>query len=233
MLPYILLTILVLQGIYAGPEEEHGVKYASKCEVCKVLALELESRLNETGKSHDVLELGYSLDDVAPKKKKEYRKSELRLVESLENVCERILQYNVHKERHDSTRFAKGMSQTFQTLHGLVDKGVKVDLGIPYELWDSPSAEITDMKTKCEDLLENYETDIEVWYYLSPEEKPSLGTYLCAERALSNEDASCLREKGDVGALKIEGDKPKKKEQNDKMKKKKSEKKAKANKQEL
>ena len=28
------------------------------------------------------------------------------------------------------------------------DKGVKVDLGIPYELWDKPSAEITNMKTQ-------------------------------------------------------------------------------------
>lgn len=45
---------------------------------------------------------------------------ELRLVESLENVCERILEYNIHKERTDSTRFAKGMSQTFTTLHNLV-----------------------------------------------------------------------------------------------------------------
>lgn len=45
---------------------------------------------------------------------------ELRLVESLDGICERILKYNIHKERKDSTRFAKGMSQTFDTLHGLV-----------------------------------------------------------------------------------------------------------------
>ena len=45
---------------------------------------------------------------------------ELRLLEVLEDVCEGILSYNVHKERTDSTRFAKGRSQTFQTLHNLV-----------------------------------------------------------------------------------------------------------------
>lgn len=72
----------------------------------------------------------------------------MRLVESLEGICESMLQYNVHKERTDSTRFAKGMSTTFKTLHGLVDKGVKVDLGIPLELWDKPSAEVTNMKTQ-------------------------------------------------------------------------------------
>lgn len=104
--------------------------------------------MEETGKTNEVIETGYAVDDVKPKKKKEYRKSELRLVESLEGLCDRILKYNIHKEREDSTRFAKGMSQTFQTLHGLVDKGVKVELGIPYELWDKPSAEITNMKTQ-------------------------------------------------------------------------------------
>lgn len=43
--------------------------------VCKVLAIELEGRLSETGKTHEVLEIGYSVDDVAPKKRKEYKKS--------------------------------------------------------------------------------------------------------------------------------------------------------------
>ena len=52
-----------------------------------------------------------------------------------------------------------------RTLEGLVSKGVKVDLGIPHELWDKPSAEITQLKTQCEALLENYEEDIEDWYF--------------------------------------------------------------------
>ena len=41
-----------------------------------------------------------------------------------------------------SYRFAKGMSETFSTLHGLVNKGVKVELGIPYDMWDEPSAPV-------------------------------------------------------------------------------------------
>lgn len=101
-----------------------------------------------------MIETGYALDDVKPKKKREYKKSELRLIESLDRVCDRILNYNIHKERSDSTRFAKGMSQTFQTLHGLVDKGVKVELGIPYELWDKPSVEVTNMKTQVQFALD-------------------------------------------------------------------------------
>lgn len=111
----------------------------------------------------------------------------------MEDVCERILDYNVHKERKDSTRFAKGMSQTFQTLHGLVDKGVKVELGIPYELWDKPSVEVTNMKTQCENLLENHEATIEQWYFHHQHDVPLI-KYLCEDRALKNYNTKCLYE---------------------------------------
>lgn len=135
----------------------------------------------------------YSVDDVKPKKRTEYRRSELRFIESLENICDRVLEYNVHKERTDSTRFAKGMSQTFQTLHNLVDKGVKVDLGIPEELWDKPSAEITRLKSQCETLLEDYEETIEDWYYKHQETMPLIN-YLCVEKALKGKNHECLFE---------------------------------------
>lgn len=69
-----------------------------------------------------MLETGYGFDKE--KKKTEYKRSELRLIETMENVCDRLLSYNVHKERKDSTRFARGVSQTFQTLNNLVDRGV-------------------------------------------------------------------------------------------------------------
>ncbi|KAL3274367.1 hypothetical protein HHI36_015765 [Cryptolaemus montrouzieri] len=155
---YIAAVIVFLNlftGFKAETEEDAGVIYANRCEVCKILSIELESKLDETGKISEVIETGYAVDDVKPKNKKEYKKSELRLIETLDGICERILNYNIHKERKDSTRFAKGMSETFQTLHGLVDKGVKVELGIPYELWDKPSAEVTNMKTQCESFSNN------------------------------------------------------------------------------
>ncbi|BET01512.1 TLR4 regulator and MIR-interacting MSAP [Nesidiocoris tenuis] len=188
-----IVFVLCFNFVHLQTPEDEGVKYANTCEVCKILAIELENRLDETGKTSQVLEIGYSVDDVKPKKKKSYKKSELRLVESLEGLCERVLEYNVHKERSDSTRFAKGMSQTFKTLHGLVDKGVKVDLGIPYELWDKPSAEVVNMKAKCEYVLENYESDIEDWYFQHQGSK-SLKTHLCEELVLRGQDSSCLNE---------------------------------------
>ncbi|CAL1269218.1 unnamed protein product [Larinioides sclopetarius] len=174
------------------PEEEmYGVKYAKHCEVCKYLVVELENRLSETGKTHEVIEIGYELDPAARKKKK-YAKSELRLVESLEGICERLLDYNIHKERKDSTRFAKGMSTTFKVLHDLVDKGVKVELGIPEELWDKPSAEVTNLKMQCENLLEKHEADIEDWYF-NHQDVP-LKEFLCIDKALQKGDTSCLDE---------------------------------------
>ncbi|XP_050080922.1 protein canopy homolog 4 [Anopheles maculipalpis] len=193
MLALLVLVFAIIIPTHGGPEENEGVKYADRCEACKILATELQDRLSETGRSHDVIEIGYSVDDVKPKKRTEYRRSELRLLETLENVCERILQYNIHKERKDSTRFAKGMSQTFQTLHGLVDKGVKVDLGIPYELWDKPSAEITQMKTQCETLIEGYEDVIEKWYFEKQDQKPLI-EYLCVDHVLKNKNHQCLYE---------------------------------------
>ena len=76
----------------------------------------------------------------------------------METVCGRLLEYNIHKERKDWTRFARGKSETFQALDGLVAKGVKVDIGIPNELWHKPSAEITHLKNQCEVRNENYDT---------------------------------------------------------------------------
>ncbi|KAK9508784.1 hypothetical protein O3M35_006258 [Rhynocoris fuscipes] len=189
----IICAILFISYGSCSPENDEGVKYADKCEVCKILAIELENRLDETGKTNEVIETGYSVDDIKPKKRREYKKSELRLLESLDGICEKILEYNIHKERTDSSRFAKGMSQTFKTLHGLVEKGVKVDLGIPHELWDKPSVEITNMKSKCESVLEDHESDIEDWYFNHQSEVP-LKKYLCQDRALKNNNAACLYE---------------------------------------
>ena len=137
-----------------------------------------------------MIETGYQID--GPKKRVKYTRSELYFIESLEGVCDKLLEYNIHKERKDSTRFSKGMSQTFKTLHQLVDRGVKVDLGIPEELWDSPSAEITALKQQCEDNVEKYHDVIEQWYWGNRDSK--LSEYVCRERVLSKDQQGCLDE---------------------------------------
>ncbi|XP_040839328.1 protein canopy homolog 3 isoform X1 [Ochotona curzoniae] len=129
---------------------------------------------------------------------------DLRLIEVTETICKRLLDYSLHKERSGSNRFAKGMSETFETLHNLVHKGVKVVMDIPYELWNETSAEVADLKKQCDVLVEEFEEVIEDWYRNHQEE--DLTEFLCANHVLKGKDTSCLAEqwsgkKGDTAAL--------------------------------
>ncbi|XP_049748356.1 protein canopy homolog 3 isoform X3 [Elephas maximus indicus] len=129
---------------------------------------------------------------------------DLRLIEVTETICKRLLDYSLHKERTGSNRFAKGMSETFETLHNLVHKGVKVVMDIPYELWNETSAEVADLKKQCDVMVEEFEEVIEDWYRNHQEE--DLTEFLCANHVLKGKDTSCLAEqwsgkKGDTAAL--------------------------------
>lgn len=163
-------------------------QFLFKFSVCKYLSVELQERFKKLGDTSEVIETGYQID--GPKKRVEYTKSELYYIEALEGVCDKLLEYNIHKERKDSNRFAKGRSMTFNTLHKLADKGVKVELGIPRELWDTPSAEITALKQQCEDYVEKYDHIIEQWYWGNRTQE--LQQYLCRERVLNDDQKSCL-----------------------------------------
>ncbi|KAF7252359.1 hypothetical protein EYD10_02289 [Varanus komodoensis] len=189
LLPCLALLLAPEPGL-AGAVAEDGdwVKLPSKCEVCKYVALELKSSFEETGKTKEVIDTKYGfLDGKASKIK--YTKSDIRLIEVTENICKRLLEYNLHKERSGSNRFAKGMSETFETLHNLVHKGVKVVMDIPYELWNETSAEVADLKKQCEVMVEEYEEVIEDWYRNHQEE--DLSQFLCANHVLKGKDTSC------------------------------------------
>lgn len=58
----IAISICIIFGVNCSiEEEEHGVIYANRCEACKILATELTDRLKETGKSREVIDIGYSI----------------------------------------------------------------------------------------------------------------------------------------------------------------------------
>lgn len=194
-------TFLVLSLADKFDEEQYGVKYADHCEICKIVSNEITLLLSESDGKHEVLETGYSVQKE--KKKTKYAKSELRLIDTMESVCGRLLEYNIHKERKDWTRFARGKSETFQALDGLVAKGVKVDIGIPNELWHKPSAEITHLKNQCETMIEEHEEDIEDWFFNhkaenvdKEESSSSLENFLCRQGRMlkTKEDQKCLDE---------------------------------------
>ncbi|KAK6291680.1 hypothetical protein J4Q44_G00374650 [Coregonus suidteri] len=173
--------------------------------VCKFVSIEMKSAFEETGNTKELIKRNYRfLDDNKGAPPIKYVKSDIRFIEVVENVCQRLSGYNLHKEREGSNRFAKGMSETFSTLHGLVHKGVKVVMDIPYELWNETSAEVADLKKQCDVMVEKYEEVIEDWYKGSQEE--DLTTYLCEKHVLKGQDTACLKEeyskkKGDVAAI--------------------------------
>lgn len=219
MVWFTCLTVFLLSALVEGAEKKEGddewVHLPNKCEVCKFVSIEMKSAFEETGKTKEVIERNYRFLDGnkgAPPIK--YVKSDIRFIEVVENVCQRLSGYNLHKEREGSNRFAKGMSETFSTLHGLVHKGVKVVMDIPYELWNETSAEVADLKKQCDVMVEKYEEVIEEWYKGSQEE--DLTTYLCENHVLKGQDAACLKEeyskkKGDAAAIAEDKKKKKKK----------------------
>ncbi|XP_038064567.1 protein canopy homolog 4-like [Patiria miniata] len=204
-----LAVFLVLFLVWSGfsgdldPQDQTNPhRDPSKCEVCKFVAQELQETMKETGKKKEVLRIGHQFDKQ--KKEIKYHKSELRLIEALDDVCERILQYNIHAERASSRRFSKGQSETMHTLRGLQAKGVKVDLGIPDDMWEKPSAPVTRMKQHCEQLIEEQEDAIGNWFFKTNQET-SLVDYLCVQRVLKKDEHECLNEVW-TGSEKVEQD---------------------------
>lgn len=181
--------------VLANQEE----RLPNKCEVCKLLTVELQDALDKTGRSKEVVELGEVLDTGKRRRKIKYNTSEMRLTEAMDNICERILQYKVHAERPGSLRYAKGTSQTMNTLKNLVEKGVKVELGVPYELWDEPTVEVAELKRQCETMLEEHEEVVEDWYFHHQDK--GLERFFCEAHVLKDSDQECLTEiwKGDMG----------------------------------
>ncbi|KAK5848170.1 hypothetical protein PBY51_005807 [Eleginops maclovinus] len=225
-------------GAAKSAGDDDWVHLPNKCEVCKFVSIEMKSAFDETGKTKEVIDRNYRFIDGKGAPPIKYVKSDLRFIEVVENVCQRLLEYNLHKERTGSNRFAKGMSETFSTLHGLVNKGVNVVMDIPFELWNETSAEVSELKKQCDGLIERYEDVIEDWYKGSQEE--DLTTYLCEKHVLKGQDAACLNEewtakkKGDQAAIAEEKKKKKNKKkggdggsEGEKSLKKKKEKKAK------
>lgn len=53
---------------------------------------------------------------------------------------------------------------------------LQVELGMPYEMWDTPSVEVVTLKQNCETLLERYENDLEQWYHI--QDRPLLEVVL-------------------------------------------------------
>lgn len=178
----------ILFALVAGGVDDEEEKLPTKCHVCKHLVQELYDELERSGKSNEVFHTG----QIFQEKRKEinYRKSEVRLNEALENACTNVLDYKVHKDKIKALRYEKKESTTFNTLKGLKKRGVKVELGFPDEMWDTPDAEVTRLKSRCEMMVESYEDDLTEWYWNHQDE--NLTNWLCIERVLNPGEDDCL-----------------------------------------
>jgi len=206
--------------------DKHGVREPTPCEVCRILAFELNEQLLKTDKKETIL-IGHGLDGDSGKRvrKIDFQKSETRLVGVLEKVCSDIEKYQIHAEhKRGVMRYRKHISETMSTLEALRMKGVKVELGIPEDLWNSTSAETSKLKRQCDKLLEEAEDIIEEWYF--GDEKPDILDYLCRKRLLKDDtDKGCLDEFPEWDPNKqptksVEEEKPKKTKKSKKPKKK-------------
>lgn len=121
------------------------------------------------------------------------KRSVIPLNDAVETVCHAALKYNLHKERVQGTRFDKKKTGFFQSLDEMVARGVKVDIGIPHELWGSPTAESRELQLQCERLIEDHEDKIEQWYF-DEFGTTSLEDYLCKGHLLKEEDQTCFLE---------------------------------------
>ena len=65
----------------------------------------VQERLEKTGKIKEVITTGHGLSGKK-QKKFAYNTSEIRLIESMEDICNVMLEYNMHKER-------EGMSEKY------------------------------------------------------------------------------------------------------------------------
>uniref|UniRef100_A0A158PNJ4 Mediator of RNA polymerase II transcription subunit 31 n=1 Tax=Anisakis simplex TaxID=6269 RepID=A0A158PNJ4_ANISI len=116
----------------------------------------------------------------------------IQFIEILEELCNHMLEYKLHKDKEGLQRFSKEETSTMNTLNKLHQRGVKVELGIPHEMWDKPGVEITSLKQQCENILGDYDEDIERWFYSGRSRIP-LQKYLCEQRVLKGNDVSCIR----------------------------------------
>jgi hypothetical protein len=59
------------------------------------------------------------------------------------------------------------------------------------ELLIDPTGDLKKLAKQCQELVTKYTDDIRLWY-ANPPENSNLSQYLCAEKAVKEEDTSCL-----------------------------------------
>ncbi|KAI1724469.1 ATP dependent DNA ligase domain-containing protein [Ditylenchus destructor] len=171
---HLLLFMLVSFDVSLSEDhsgDELAIYLPTKCESCALFAKELDDA---------VLKL--------PKMAKD--ESEAWLIEEFEHVCGRMLDYRLHKDKIGLDRFSKQISKTAKTLKELAERGVEITMDVSMDLLDQPSVESGKLKEDCEWMLEQFESEIEKWFF-NERKLRSLNEYLC-HGPLAEYDPTCL-----------------------------------------
>ncbi|CAI2355912.1 unnamed protein product [Caenorhabditis sp. 36 PRJEB53466] len=140
----------------------------TKCETCALVAMEFNHQASRI-----------------------HKRVSSEFAELIENFCFGFNKFYVHKEKTGLARFSNEPSKTMTTLRQMRNKGVKVELGMPEELWDQPSAEIVVLRQGCELIVENFEDLMESWF-LERKSLNDLMISVCKMGALRYENTDCL-----------------------------------------
>lgn len=165
----------------------------NKCQVCRVLAQELVVELNSTKDIKKTYSLMNNLDgntELYKKKSIDYKHSEIRLMDILDSVCKNV--YNYRTVQGPAFPYLKGVKSMFrQSLEDSIkDHGLSLQLDAPDELVEDPTSELRRMFYQCNQMIEIHEDDITDWYMHKQDDNPI--EYLCGERILDSNEASCL-----------------------------------------
>lgn len=134
---------------------------------------------------------GYLLEDLEDRNKNiHYEKSELRLMDVLDNLCERIKLYRARAG--PEFPYIKGAKSQFREVMDDLNKRSKVKLNyeMPDDVVEDYTYEMGRLKFKCIHLLEQHEDDLTQWYF--SDQKENLLDWLCVERVLDENERDCL-----------------------------------------
>ncbi|ULT85070.1 hypothetical protein L3Y34_013632 [Caenorhabditis briggsae] len=161
-----ILFVLLVPLFVVKSETDYGFM-PTKCEICALVSMEFD---HQSAKVHNRLTSEFA--------------------DLTEKICEGFNEFKIHKEKSGLERFSRAPSKTIEALKEMRNKGVKVELGMPYEMWDQPPAEIIALRQGCESILEDYEDLIEEWFLQKLHLKHLLNQ-LCSQNYIKRGDRSC------------------------------------------
>ncbi|KAK2570471.1 Protein canopy 4 [Acropora cervicornis] len=149
-----------------------------------------EASLRPT-KCQEDIPRGYVLEDLEDHDKNiHYERSELRLMDVLDSLCQRMKLYQA-RAGPDFPYIKGAKSQLREVMDDLTQRSkVKLNYELPDEVVEDYTYEMGRLKFKCIHLLEQHEEDLTQWYFSDQNE--NLMSWLCVERVLDENERDCL-----------------------------------------